>query len=251
VLDLTSSGYLIAGISVGLTLMSSLVRHATLDKEKLKEQKERLKHHQEQAKQAHKRKDLKAAQDHQSKMLEVSMEQMHAGMKPMLFTIIPFMIVLGWMNTNFGDIGALHNATISAALPAGDYKSLNGGPDSRVEGSTVSWNFTKMASLQAGHVNLSLEQGGQPPGAPALSVEYTTHNGSKFAIAGGEAASSLKLNMSGPFVEGNKAVYSIGYANTDPYRVATLFGYELGWFGWYFVCSIISGIILNKLLGNT
>lgn len=138
-IDITPDGYTIAFISFGLAVMSALVRNAVLDKEKLKEQRAKLKEHQKIIKEAAKSGDTKKSQKAQEEMLKLTMENMKHSFRPMMFTILPFIIVFGW----------------------------------------------------------------------------------------------LKKTYAGDIV------------------VATLFGYQLGWFGWYFVNMMIISTILNKIMGVT
>lgn len=253
-LELTSAGYTIALVSVGMTLLSTLVRNAVLDKGKLKEQKEKLKHHQEQMKEAQKKKDMKGMQHHQQQMLEVSMEQMRHGMKPMLFTLIPFILVFQWMGGNFGDIGNLHNVTITALVPDGvKLADLSATGDHSVMGNTVSWNFTKLESQYTGEVNMTVTSDSPPQRdlPPRVTVSYTTHEVKAESYEAGTGTGSLDVKAGPPETEGNKAVYSITYANTSSYKVASVLGWELGWFGWYFIASFASSMIFNKLIGNT
>jgi uncharacterized membrane protein (DUF106 family) len=257
VLDLTSAGYSIGLISAGLTLLAALVRSAVLDKEKLKEHKEKLKHHQEKAKEAQKKKDLQGMQHHQQQMMELSMEQMQHAMKPMLFTIIPFILVFNWMGANYGDIGNLHNVTIIDKLPQGStYTAVNASHNGTYSSgeNTIRWTFPKVVSGEKGELNASLEAGslnGQKF-THEIEVEYTTHNGTAVTSARWEKGESLlKVTPTKESTEANKIGYSILYENTDSYRVATVLGHDFGWFGWYFISSFISSMIFNKIVGNT
>ncbi len=253
-LELTSAGYTIALVSAGMTLLSTLVRNAVLDKGKLREQKEKLKHHQAQIKEAQKKKDMKGMQHHQQQMMEVSMEQMRSGMKPMLFTLIPFILVFQWMGGAYGDIGSLHNVTITALVPEGIMLAgLSATGDHVVDGGAVTWNFTKLESQYAGEVNMTVESDSPPQGglAPRVTVGYTTHEMNAESYEAGAKAGFLDATAAPATVEGNKAVYIITYSNTASYKVASLLGWDLGWFGWYFIASFASSMIFNKLLGNT
>jgi len=260
VFDLTWAGQMIGLISVGMTLLASLVRHAVLDKATLKEQKEKMKYHQEQIKHAQKNNDIKGMQTHQQRLMEVTMEQMRQGMKPMLFTLIPFIIVFNWMSGAYGGLGEIRNATVTAVIPSHvDVESVvfntNG---SYVDYShSLVWRIAKIEALASGEFNATLKVKGDVgpySDISKLSAEYTLSNGSvvsSVAAADGLVGPYLNLEAAPPVIGGGSVSYVVRYSNLDSYRVATVFGYDLGWFGWYFICSFVSSIAFNKLFGNT
>ncbi|MFH1054788.1 MAG: EMC3/TMCO1 family protein [Candidatus Altiarchaeota archaeon] len=252
-LELTSAGYMIALVSAGLTLVSSLVRHVVLDKEKLKGHKEKVKHHREQIKEAQKRKDVKAMQKHQQEMLNVSMEQMHQGFKPMLFTLIPFILVFQWMSGAYGTLGYAYNVTVTDQLPGGvTFNSIDLSPNGNQIGDTLVWNWSIIEPGVSGELNVTLTSEGQMTEfiPTPLALEYYLHNGSFVRTEASEDA-VLKLSKTQVQVNGNKARYSILYGSVGSTTVATIFGMEHGWFWWYFACSFITGMIFNKILGTT
>jgi len=106
-INITYDGQIIALISTGLSVMSTLVRMAVLDKGKLAEHKEKIKTHQDAIKEAQKRKDVKAMQKHQEQLFSVMSEQMKHSFKPMIFTMIPFLIVFGWLRDNYATAGTV------------------------------------------------------------------------------------------------------------------------------------------------
>ncbi|MFC2162231.1 EMC3/TMCO1 family protein [Candidatus Altiarchaeota archaeon] len=104
-IEVTPDGQIIAIISVAMASMSTLVRSVTIDKEKLKVQKEKIKEYQAKLKEAQKKKDMKSMQHTQSKMSAVMMEQMKHSFKPLLVTMIPFLIVFRWLGSSYGEAG--------------------------------------------------------------------------------------------------------------------------------------------------
>lgn len=136
---ITAAGREIVMVSFAIVMTSSLVRKAVIDKERLDETKKKLKENQNILKEATKSGDTKRAKKAQAELTQSMMENLKIGMKPMMFTFIPFILVFSWLRGHYGDIGS----------------------------------------------------------------------------------------------------------------VVSLFGYELGWLGWYISCSMITSIILNKLMGIT
>ena len=262
-LELTSAGQAIGLVSVGLTVASSLVRLAVLDKEKLREQRERIKHHQEQMKEAQKKKDLKGMQKHQQDMMAASMEQMRHSMKPMIFTMIPFLLVFSWMKGAYDPIGYIYNVSVSDRLPQGvefsGLEHIGEKVDGRYAGeiNSVVWNWSGLKSGGSGELKVALtavDPGGVDVTSTPVGIEYTLPDGTskRFEVAGGAAGGSLlQVNKTGVRVGGNKLSYSILYKNVGSDRVATLFGLDFGWFWWYFICAVVSSMIINKTLGIT
>lgn len=101
-ISLTPAGETIALVSIGLAVMNALVRRATIDREKFEEQKRRMKENQKTIREASKAGDMKRAQKAQEEMMTLTMEQLKHSFKPMIFTIIPFLLVFGWLNEHYG-----------------------------------------------------------------------------------------------------------------------------------------------------
>jgi len=97
----------VALIGVGLSSLGQIVRHIVLDKEKLEEHKKKVKEIQDKMKEAQENNDMKGMQKHQSDLMSAMGEQMKHSFKPMLFTFLPFILVLNWMRGNFSDAGPM------------------------------------------------------------------------------------------------------------------------------------------------
>jgi len=106
-IEITEAGYIIALISMGLAVMSALVRKAVLDQEKMKETKEKLKRHQEEMKQATKSGDTKKLQKAQGEMMKLTMENLKHSFRPMLITFVPFILVFTWLRDQYGSAGTV------------------------------------------------------------------------------------------------------------------------------------------------
>jgi uncharacterized membrane protein (DUF106 family) len=106
-IEITDAGYVIALISMGLAIMSALVRKAVLDQEKMKETKEKLKKHQEEMKKATKTGDTKKLQKNQEEMMKLTMENLKHSFRPMLITFIPFILVFTWLREQYSTIGTV------------------------------------------------------------------------------------------------------------------------------------------------
>ena len=88
-------------ISLLVTIFITVVRYYMTDRERMKEIRERQKEL---------RKEMKEYRDHPEKMMEINQkmledmpEQMKMSFKPMIITLIPILIVFGWMRSVYAD----------------------------------------------------------------------------------------------------------------------------------------------------
>jgi len=107
IISISPAGETIALVSIGLAVMSTLVRRAVIDREKFEEQKKKLKEHQKTVKEATKAGDTKRAQKAQEELMTLTMAQMKHSFKPMIFTIIPFLMVFNWLRGEYGSAGVI------------------------------------------------------------------------------------------------------------------------------------------------
>ncbi|MFH1721493.1 MAG: EMC3/TMCO1 family protein [Candidatus Altiarchaeota archaeon] len=115
--ELTPAAYEIAVITLFLSAFSIFVRTKVMDMEKYRENQKKMKENQKLLKEAQKNKDIKKMQKAQEDMMKHMSANMKESYKPMVFTLIPFIIIYSWMGAHYGDIGGIHNATIVDGLP--------------------------------------------------------------------------------------------------------------------------------------
>ncbi|HDI72557.1 MAG TPA: DUF106 domain-containing protein [Candidatus Altiarchaeales archaeon] len=106
-ISVTPDGLIIALISVILSIMSSLVRRATVDIEKVKGAKEKMGEYQKIAREAQKKGHTKKAMKAQEEMTKIMIEQMKHSMRPMLITFIPFILIFMWLRNQYDKIGTV------------------------------------------------------------------------------------------------------------------------------------------------
>jgi len=107
IMIIEESGIIIAAISIGLMIMSALVRRATTDREKVKEIRERMKEIQKTIKNASKSGNTKKMQKAQEEMMKLTMENMKQSFRPMIITIIPFILIFGWLKNHYESAGTV------------------------------------------------------------------------------------------------------------------------------------------------
>lgn len=105
ILTITPAGKEIALIALGIALTSSMVNKIVLDKEKMKEMKEKMSHHQKEMKKAAKSSDSKRSQELQGEYMKMLMEHMKHSFRPAIITIIPFIVIFRWLRVTYGEIG--------------------------------------------------------------------------------------------------------------------------------------------------
>lgn len=103
----SDDGLVIAGVSIGLALLSFLVRMAVLDRAHMEEMKKQLKEKQKDVKEATKKGQTKKAAKAQEEMMQLTLENMKHTMKPLMYTFIPFILIFGWLKGEYESIGTV------------------------------------------------------------------------------------------------------------------------------------------------
>ncbi len=104
---ITDNGMMIAAVSAGIAVLSSFVRMAVLDRDQMREMKDKIKKQQKEVKEAAKSGHAKKAQKAQEEMMKLTLENMKHSMKPLIYTFIPFILIFGWLRGEFGDVGTV------------------------------------------------------------------------------------------------------------------------------------------------
>ncbi len=281
----------IAVIAFFVAIFSIYVRMRVMDMDKYRETQAKMKEQQKLLKEAQKAKDMKAMQKAQEQMMSHMMSNMKESYKPMVITLIPILLVFWWMGTTYGDIGAVHNATIVDALPANASilsasttpiyeqfgfrenikRSLVGGEPARVivngswqpDDNTFVWDVDAIPNYgsQTLTLNITFSEPTTPDIPPTISSasydlveDYTYRHGPQYA-----RLAELTTETDAPGLSYQKTVpeeittpvtqfsYDIVFSNTSPYAVSSIFGYELGWLGTYFITVMAFSIPLGKL----
>lgn len=280
----------IAVIAFFVAIFSQFVRMRVMDMEKYRETQAKMKEQQKLLKEAQKAKDMKAMQKAQEQMMGYMMTNMKESYKPMVITIIPILLVFWWMGASYGDIGAVHNATVVEALPANVSilsasttpvyeqfgfrekikRSIVGGPPPRMV-INGSWHPDRNAFIwevadipNYGKQTLTLNVTLAEPAIPRIeddihSIDYLLVDDYTYRYGlATERLSELTTNPDAPGLSYTKTVpedittpvtqfsYDIIFSNTSPYAVSSIFGYELGWLGTYFVTVMVFSIPLGK-----
>lgn len=254
---ITEAGRNIAFISVGVVLLSTLVRYFTLDREKFKESQKRIKEHQAKLKDAQKKGDTKLMQKHQENLLKETMENFRHGMKPMLFTMIPILLIFGWMSSSYGKYGMAFDAVLYEVYPKGavSVSSASGNGVILKDVDSVRWNLGNVSGGSNEVFTVKVKTSLTPDelrNQSALKLSYRTHDNKTVEFSGNEVAggdSIISVSRREYAANSGSVDYSLRYKNN---QYIVKFGSQtFGWLGWYIIISFASSIILNKLFKLT
>lgn len=218
-------------VSLGLTLAQKYLT----DQERMRHLRNETKKHQEKLKKH--RDDPKKAMKIQQEMMSHNMELMKHSFRPMLFTFLPIIIFFGWLSANLGyyNIAPGEDFTLNATYAEGFSGSatLSVIPNEvSIQESTkqivdreTSWSL----SGPAGTYKASIDAGGQSVNKTFLITEKRDYINPEEIYPG----AIEKVTV------GNRVVRPLGNIS--------LFGWHPGWFGTYFLLSVLMSITLRKL----
>ncbi|MBM3309727.1 MAG: DUF106 domain-containing protein [Candidatus Altiarchaeales archaeon] len=246
--SITPEGQVIAVISAGLALMSLAVRKKVLDQNKVKQQREEMQELQKKIKEAQKAKDNKTVGDLYSRLMELNSDVMKQSFKPMIFTLIPFLLIFGWMRGAYEPTAT--EVVLVNPMPEGirlvDLNVSDGGFYNESSGLML-W---RVGVVEAG--NWSIVSSEFSPGGGGIDLSKPAVMYLKSASGG--ALEPLNSNASNGMVfqksvesSGGRIKITLFYNNTKSNIVASLGGFELGWFGWYFLSSMVASMVFNKI----
>lgn len=245
---ISTEGQAIAVISAGLAFMSIIVRKMVLDQEKLKKQKEETKELQKQMKEAQKAGDTKKMGEMYSKLMDVNSQVMKQSFKPMLFTLIPFLLIFTWMRSNYDY--TITDVAVVNPLPEGvkleDVNLSSDGFYNQTAGIFI-WRQSMVVPGNGSTLNaeFALEDNGEKLEEPAV-MYYKSATGNILQPIESNSTNGIVLLKTMEKQEG-KIKITLFYNNTKSNIVAIVGGFDLGWLGWYFVCSMAASMVLNKI----
>ena len=91
-------------LSVGLSLFITIVYRVLTNPDEVRKMKDDMKFYKEKMNDAKKSGDKAKMNEYANEMLKASQGQFKMSMKPMMVTMLVFMVLLGWINTNFGGV---------------------------------------------------------------------------------------------------------------------------------------------------
>ena len=225
-------------LSLLLGLVSTLLQKYLTDQAKMRRLRDDTKKLQQQLKDAQKAKDQDKMMKVQKKMMPLQMDLMRESFRPVLITMIPFLIIFFWLNSHFAYYPLLPDQpfTVTATFQEG----IAGNATLAAQGLAVA---EPVQAIKDGKATWTLQG---PAGEYALTLTYAGAEFTRRVLVTDEReylAPVMKLN--GP----------VASFNADNAKVKPVPGFwvpwgdkQAGWIFWYILFSIPTSLGLKKLL---
>jgi uncharacterized membrane protein (DUF106 family) len=227
----------IAIFSFIITLMTSLIYKFTTDQNKLKQIKTKMKAYQQQIKEL--KDQPEEALKVQKKSMELSMQQMQQTMKSTIWTIIPVLIIFGWLNTHMGFYPIMPGQEFSVYAEFKDgaegLVTLDVLPNEEIE--FISENSVE---IQNNRAEWTLK------GPEGKYIMTYTHDGQ---IHEQDLLITEKREYAPPIKQVNKNNFISGNIVNEKVMPLQFIGIKWGWLGTYIIFSIVFGMTIRKALG--
>lgn len=228
-LDLPVS-WAIAIIALIVSVLVTVIYKYTTNQSLMKDLKNELKAFQKEIKEL--RSHPEQAMAVQKKSMETNMKYMSHSMKSTLFTLLPVIIIFGWLNANLAFDPILPGQEFTATV------TVSRGVDSvsliAPEGLTVEGDTTKIITDSKAVWVLKGDAGSY-----LLEFETDSTTISQEVMITKEQAYSM------PIKKAKGQIREIVIGN-KPKKVLNILGWEIGWLGTYIIFSIIFSMLLRK-----
>lgn len=219
-------------IAFVITLAITLVYKYATDQNRMKHLKQKVKEYQEKMKKA--RNDPEKMMKLQKEAMKYNGELMKHSFKPTLYTLIPILIIFGWLNAHMAFYNLAPNEPFTITAERAD--GFSGGVALRAEPPlTIERNGTDLrwtASGDAGSYKLIFEpDSGEPVEKRVLITEERRYE-----------------NPEERYKDALIRQVTIGNSPVKPLGGLSLFGWHPGWLGTYILLSVALSIGLRKLL---
>jgi len=253
-IDLTGPAYEIVAIALAIALISSAVTKVTVGK-KNAETIKKTKELQSQLKSAMKQKNIEKAKELQSEMLKVSMESIQNSFKPMLITIIPFILVFWWMASAYGEYGSVsYKITIENTTPV--YVDFYNGTLKARESINFSLKIFPENIANQQEINTKVITTSKEGSISAiLNTVFNANDVNalpKNAVGYEEIGEPLDVSpkYQSKSTNGEPVNYTLTITNKKSDAIVNIFGIELNWLWWYMITVVIFSMIIGKLFKN-
>lgn len=218
-------------LSVGLALMISIIYRVLTKPSEIRKVKDDMRFYKEKMNEANKAGDRAKSKEYANEMLKASQAQMKHSMKPMVATMLIFLLLLGWLHTNFGGVSADLTAEPEARF---DYAGAD---------HMISYGIVERDGLDLIQAGVDLNDDG------LFSQDETFMQGDVFEYKG--AYWRVAPVMEGFFMFTTQKENAVSFemlVAKMPFDMPFL-GYYLSWFWWYIFISIPATIVFRKILG--
>jgi len=225
-------------ISFIITLIITLVYKLTTDQNKMKKLKQDMKEYQKKIKSLSKENPQKAMAIQQEAMKK-NMEYMKSSFKSTLYTLIPIIIIFGWLNAHMAyyPIEPTQPFKVTAFFTEGHAPTANISSIPELE---IIGNATQQIINSKAEWELKGEEGEYK-----LIINYNNEEYDKPLLISSERKyeqpeKRIKDSKLKKIVTSNEKIYPLG--------VFTLFGWKPNWLWTYIIFSIVISIALRKVL---
>ncbi len=221
-------------LSFLIALLMTLAYKLTTNQEVMRTLKADMKKFQKQMKDL--QKEPEKMMDVQKKAMQKNMEYMKHSMRPTLITLLPLLLIFGWLNANFSYLPLTPGNDFTVTLT---FQDSAYGPVQIVVPEGVKVLDSVEKNIQDGTVSWTLN---------AEEGEYIL----QFQHAGQEYEKQILVTPDHGYIQPvmkvkNSPLKQIAVGN-QKLVLFNLFGWKVGWLGMYIVCSIIFSMSLRKLM---
>ena len=224
----------VIALALFISLIVILVTKYTTNQVLMKKIKDDIQYHQKQIKEL--KSEPAKALEVQKKAMELNMKYMTHSLRPTLITLIPIILIFGWMSSNFAyeSIKPQQEFSVTAFFE----KNSNGNAEIVVpeEIKIVSDKTQRIENDKA---------------AWALKGQDGEHV-LEFVYNGERQQKSILITNDNKYIEpikktGNGRIKSI-QINYIQKKIINLFGWKIGWLGTYIIFSIVFTMALRKVM---
>ncbi len=223
-------------ISFILTLLTTVIYKYTTNQPEMKRLKDETKMHQKQLKEL--KGNPKKAMEVQQQAMAVNMEYMKHSFKPMLYTMLPLLVIFGWLSAHYAyepiHPGTPFNVTVYTQGLEGKEISLESIPElaiSEVKQTIQNEQATWTLQGSEGDYKLMVTQEGNTAERRILISSERKYENPIGVINNGPIQKIILHN-----------------AELQPFGDLSIFGWHPGWIGTYIIFSIGLSMLLRKLM---
>ncbi len=224
-------------LALGISFLSTIAYKYLTNQSKMKDLKEKQKEFQGRMKEL--RSQPEKMMEVQKEAMKVNMEYMKMSFKPTLFTMIPLLLLVGWMagHLTFEPIYPQETYSLTAMFKAG----VTGNAELVADAGTEVLNSASQA-ITGGAVTWSLRS---TEGEHSLDVKLGSQVETKKVIVTKEVKYADPIQVSD---HSDIEKIQLNYKTLKPLGTKSLFGWHPGWLGLYFIFSLIGSLLFRKVL---
>ena len=222
-------------ISFMISLLVTIIYKYATDQVLMKSLREEIKVHQKKMKEL--RSDPKKMMESQKRVMEANMQYMMKSLKPTLYTIVPIIIIFGWLSSHYSyyplQSSQDFNITVNFKLGSSGNVELIAPEEFEIKSEKV------QAVKEQNSWILSPKQNGKY----TLEVKYQ-ENGYPFNVLITNELKYEQVETKPKDSQIDKII--IGNKKVKPFGNLSIFGWQPGWLATYIIFSIIFSLGLKK-----